>query len=53
VVLVESERYHIDHIAKLNDVVAELKQVGKTQRGSVVVQDRRGGAEIPRTGSDG
>jgi len=50
IALVESERYHIEHLAMLNDVVAELKKVGKQQPGSVVVRDRRQDPPLARTG---
>ncbi len=53
IALVESDRYHIDHIAMLNDIVAELKRHGKQQPGSVVVRERRQSGGILRTGSDG
>jgi diguanylate cyclase (GGDEF)-like protein len=54
IVLIESDRYQIDHIAMLNDLVVELKKRGKRTPGSVVVRDQRQGAqEVPRTGSDG
>jgi hypothetical protein len=45
---------HIDHIAMLNDVVADLKKRGKRIPGSVVVRDQRTSAPpVTRTGSDG
>ncbi len=54
IALVESDRYQIDHVAMLNDVVAELKRVGKQKPGSVVVRERREGPQtMLRTGSDG
>ncbi len=54
IALVESDRYQIDHIAMLNDVVAELKLHGKQQAGSVVVRERRQSPSgLLRTGSDG
>lgn len=54
IALVESDRYQIDHIAMLNDVVAELKRLGKQRPGSVVVRERRqSSTHIFRTGSDG
>jgi diguanylate cyclase (GGDEF)-like protein len=54
IALVESERYHIEHIAVLNDVVTELKKLGKQIPGSVVVRDQRQDVgRLPRTGSDG
>jgi diguanylate cyclase (GGDEF)-like protein len=54
IVLIESDRYHIDHIAMLNDLVVELKKRGKQMPGSVVVRDQRQvGQDVPRTGSDG
>lgn len=54
IALVESDRYRIDHIAMLNDVVAELKLHGKQQAGSVVVRERRQSPSgLLRTGSDG
>jgi diguanylate cyclase (GGDEF)-like protein len=54
IALVETDRYHIDHIAKLNDIVTDLKKVGKRIPGSVVVRDQRASAmPEPRTGSDG
>jgi hypothetical protein len=51
--MVETERYQIEHVAMLNDVVAELKKLGKQQPGSVVIRDRRQDPPIARTGSDG
>ena len=54
IALVESDRYEIDHIAALNDIVAGLKKRGKQMPGSVVVCDQRlGTIPLPRTGSDG
>ena len=54
IALVETDRYQIDHIAMLNDVVADLKKRGKRIPGSVVVRDQRTSAPpVPRTGSDG
>ncbi len=54
IALVESDRYQIEHVAMLNDVVAELKHVGKQRPGSVVVRERRqSSTQIYRTGSDG
>ena len=54
VALVETDRYRIDHIAMLNDVVADLKKRGKQIPGSVIVRDQRTSATpLPRTGSDG
>jgi GGDEF domain-containing protein len=54
IALVESDRYQIEHVAMLNDVVAELKHVGKQRPGSVVVRERRqSSTQILRTGSDG
>jgi len=55
IALIESERYRIEHMAMLNDVVAEVKRHGKQHPGSVVVRDRREDppSEILRTGSDG
>jgi PleD family two-component response regulator len=54
IALVETDRYHIDHIAMLNDVVSDLKKRGKRIPGSVVVRDQRTSAPpVPRTGSDG
>jgi diguanylate cyclase (GGDEF)-like protein len=54
IALVETDRYHIDHIAMLNDVVADLKKRGKRIPGSVVVRDQRTSAPpVTRTGSDG
>lgn len=54
IALVESDRYNIEHIAMLNDVVAELKRHGKKHQGSVVIRDRRQDPpELLRTGSDG
>lgn len=55
IALVESEQYRIEHVAMLNDVVADLKRHGKSRAGSVVVRDRRQEppAEVLRTGSDG
>jgi hypothetical protein len=52
---IESERYQIEHMAMLNDVVAEVKRHGKQHPGSVVVRDRREDppSQILRTGSDG
>lgn len=54
IALVESDRYQIEHVAMLNDVVAELKHVGKQRPGSVVVRERRqSSSQMFRTGSDG
>jgi diguanylate cyclase (GGDEF)-like protein len=53
IALVESGRHDIQHMAKLNDLVAELKHVGKQHKGSVVVRDRRRPEPQLRTGSDG
>jgi diguanylate cyclase (GGDEF)-like protein len=54
IALVESDRYQIEHVAMLNDVVAELKHVGKQRPGSVVVRERRqSSTQMFRTGSDG
>jgi diguanylate cyclase (GGDEF)-like protein len=54
IALVESDRYHIEHLAMLNDLVSELKRHGKQIPGNVVVKDRRQPtAEHLRTGSDG
>lgn len=52
IAVVETNRYQIDHIAKLNDLVTELKHLGKQRQGSVVVRDQRA-EPLPRTGSDG
>jgi diguanylate cyclase (GGDEF)-like protein len=51
---VPSDRYRITHMAQLNDLAAEIKRYGKTLKGSVVVQERRGDA-VPetRTGTEG
>ncbi len=50
---VPSQRYQIHHAAQLNDLAVELKRFGKSQKGSVVVHERRG-HETPqaRTGTD-
>ncbi len=53
IAMVETARYSIEHIAHLNDMVAELKKVGKQTPGSVVAEDRRSDPPIARTGSDG
>jgi hypothetical protein len=54
IALIESDRYRIEHIAMLNDLVVELKKRGKQIPGSVIVRDQRQGAEpLRRTGSDG
>jgi diguanylate cyclase (GGDEF)-like protein len=54
IALVESDRHQIEHIAMLNDIVAEVKRHGKQQPGSVVVRERRQtGGGFLRTGSDG
>src|SRR5262249_34821841 len=54
IALVETDRYQIDHIAMLNDIVADLKKRGKRIPGSVVVRDQRTSTTpLPRTGSDG
>lgn len=54
IALVLTDQYSIDHIAKLNDVVADLKKRGKQIPGSVIVRDQRTSAvPLPRTGSDG
>lgn len=54
IALVETDRYQIDHIAMLNDIVADLKKRGKRIPGSVVVRDQRiSTTPLPRTGSDG
>ena len=54
VALLEPLEYRIDHLAILNDKVAELKKRGKQIPGSVVVRDQRSGVEgLRRTGSDG
>lgn len=49
-----TSKYRIAHIGQLNDIASELKRYGKTQRGSIVVCERRGeGAEASQTGTDG
>lgn len=53
VALVESDRHHIEHQAMLNDIVTELKQLGKLTPGSVVIEERRRTDTDVRTGSDG
>jgi diguanylate cyclase (GGDEF)-like protein len=54
IALVDSDRYQIDHVAMLNDVVAELKRLGKQRPGSVVIRERRtSSSQTLRTGSDG
>lgn len=51
---VPSDRYDVTHTAELNDLAAELKRFGKSQKGSVVVHERRGGApRESRTGTEG
>lgn len=53
VAAIPSSRYHITHLAQLNDLASELKQYGKTQQGSIVVSERRNDAAAPdRTGTD-
>lgn len=52
IAVVETNRYRITHIAMLNDLVAELKHLGKQRQGSVVIRDQRV-HHLPRTGSDG
>ncbi len=55
IALVASDQHQIEHVAQLNDVVAELKRRGKRVQGSVVVRERRQTPPPPmlRTGSDG
>ena len=53
IAMVETARYDIEHVAMLNDVVAELKKLGKQQPGSVIIRDRRQDPPVLRTGSDG
>ncbi|NNF06825.1 MAG: GGDEF domain-containing protein, partial [Candidatus Eisenbacteria bacterium] len=53
IALVESDRYQIEHKAMLNDIVAELKNQGKSIPGSCMVRDRRQPTPHLRTGSDG
>jgi CheY-like chemotaxis protein len=51
---VPSERYELSHTAELNDLAAELKRFGKSQKGSIVVHERRGASDRqPRTGTEG
>ena len=51
---VESQRYQVHHSAQLNDLAVELKRVGKSRKGSVVVHERRGQpATQLRDGTDG
>ncbi|HEX7880047.1 MAG TPA: response regulator [Candidatus Eisenbacteria bacterium] len=51
---VPSQRYQVNHSAQLNDLAVELKRYGKSQKGSVVVHERRGiGQTRERTGTDG
>lgn len=53
VAAIPSSRYHITHLAQLNDLASELKQYGKTRKGSIIVSERRGDAATPeRTGTD-
>ena len=54
IALVASDECNIEHVAQLNDVVAELKRRGKQIPGSVVVRERRHSqGDTLRTGSDG
>ena len=54
IALVETDRYQVEHIAMLNDIVSDLKKRGKRIPGSVIVRDQRTSASpLPRTGSDG
>ncbi|MDZ4806406.1 MAG: response regulator [Candidatus Eisenbacteria bacterium] len=51
---VESQRYQVHHSAQLNDLAVELKRFGKSQKGSVVVHERRGQpTSQARSGTDG
>lgn len=45
VAVVTNHSQDITHIAKLNDLVSELKRYGKSVRGSIVVTERRSPAE--------
>jgi diguanylate cyclase (GGDEF)-like protein len=54
IALVASDQHQIEHVAQLNDVVAELKRRGKRVQGSVVIRERRQTPpNLLRTGSDG
>jgi PleD family two-component response regulator len=41
IVVIRSDSYVIDHVAKLSDIASELKTYGKSLPGSVVVGERR------------
>ncbi|MCX5800076.1 MAG: response regulator [Candidatus Eisenbacteria bacterium] len=41
IAVVKSDRYVIEHVAKLSDIASELKTYGKSLPGSVVVSERR------------
>jgi hypothetical protein len=53
---VTNQSHDVTHIARLNDLVSELKQYGKSVRGSIVVTERRsqvGQAEYAKDGTTG
>jgi len=53
IALIESIDGEITHLAQLNDLVADLKKLGKREPGSVMVEDRRSSDALDRTGSEG
>ena len=50
IALVESGRTGLDHIARLNDLVADLKKRGKQEPRSILVEDRRDSGQIRKIG---
>ena len=53
VALIRTDRAHVSHLAQLADVAQELKEHGKGQPGSVLVDERRHGGGTARHGEPG